>query len=289
MHWRSARALAVLLTLASGVLLYATVDRGITDSAAASPATSALEAPVFRVDSRRGQLFLEGTTSSASHESALLQLATDHFDTFETRSNFTPGVILAENWESASSRLLYTIAAMQSAYAVMRDGTIEIRGVTANAERFNARLGFLQEEAGPDTAIVTDVVSVTSAAPQDTLCRRAFAQLVTEPLVFKQSSAEIRDVSFGTLDRIIEFAYDCPQTVIAITGHTDASGDETWNKRLSLARAQAVANHLADGGVDPRRLSVNGLGSSQPIADNSTPRGRGRNRRIEFSLLQVGR
>ena len=218
-----------------------------------------------------------------------MQLASDHFDTFETRSNFTPGVIVAEDWESVSSRLLYAIAAMQSAHAVMRDDTINIRGVTANIDRFNSRLGFLQEEAGPDTAIVVDVIPVTSAAPQDALCRRAFAQLLIEPLEFRQSSAEIRDVSFGTLDRIIEFAYDCPRTVIAITGHTDASGDETWNRRLSLARARAVANHLADGGVDPRRLSVNGLGSSQPVADNSTPQGRGQNRRIEFSLLQVAR
>jgi len=288
-HRRSVRALAALLTVACGVLLNATVDRGSTDSDASSTSASPLEAPVFLIDVRRGQLLLEGTTSSASHESALLQLAADHFDTFETRSNFTPGVILTEDWESVSSRLLYTLAAMQSAHARMRDDTIEIRGVTANIDRFSARLGFLQEEAGPDTTIVTDVVSVASPVPQDALCRRAFAQLVAEPLVFKQSSAEIRDVSIGTLDRIIEFAYDCPQTVIAIAGHTDASGDETWNNRLSLARAQAVANHLADGGVDPRRLSVNGLGSSQPIADNSTPQGRGRNRRIEFSLLQVAR
>jgi OOP family OmpA-OmpF porin len=267
------------------LLLHVTVDRGISDSTAVSAAKSPLEAPVFVIDARRSKLLLEGTTSSALHESALLQLATEHFDTFETRSNFTPGVILAANWDSASSRLLYTIAAMQSAHAEMRDDAIEIRGVTANIDMFNARLGFLQEELGPDTTIVTDVVSVATAASQDVLCRRAFAQLVREPLVFKQSSAEIRNVSFGTLDRIIEFAYDCPQTVIAITGHTDASGDETWNKRLSVARAQAVANRLVEGGIDPRRLSVNGLGSSQPIADNSTSQGRGQNRRIEFSLL----
>ena len=108
--------------------------------------------------------------------------------------------------------------------------------------------------------------------------------LGVRPLVFRQSSTEIRDSSFGTLARIIDFAYDCPRTVIAITGHTDASGDETWNRRLSLARAQAVADHLANGGIDPQRLTVSGLGSSEPIADNSTPQGRGRNRRIEFSL-----
>jgi len=266
------------------VLLSVTLDRGTTDSTASAASGSSLETPVFLVDSRRGQLLLEGTTSSALHETALLRLATDHFDTFETRSNFTPGVVLADNWESASNRLLYAIAAMQSAQAVMRDEGIEIRGVTTDIDLLSARIGFLREELHHDSTIVTDVVSVTSTAPQGALCQRAFAQLFMEPLAFKQSSTEIRDASIGTLDRIIEFAYDCPQTVIAITGHTDASGDDTWNKRLSLARAQAVANHLADGGIDPQRLSVNGLGSSQPIADNSTPQGRGRNRRIEFSL-----
>lgn len=267
------------------MLIFGTIDHGLTDLDGSSAMDSPLESPIFVVDSRRGQLLLEGTTSSALHESGLLQLAADHFGTFETRSNFTPGIVLADNWESASNKLLYAVAATQSAHAIMRDDAIEIRGVTADADVLNARLVFLQEELGPDTTIVTDVVPITSGATQDTLCRRAFAELFIEPLMFKQSSTEIRDASFGTLDRIIEFAYDCPQTVIAITGHTDASGDETWNRRLSIARAQAVANHLAKGGVDPRRLSVNGLGSSQPIADNSTPQGRGRNRRIEFSLL----
>jgi outer membrane protein OmpA-like peptidoglycan-associated protein len=51
-----------------------------------------------------------------------------------------------------------------------------------------------------------------------------------------------------------------------------------------MARAQAVADHLVKSGIDPERLLVRGLGSSVPIADNSTAQGRGLNRRIEFEL-----
>jgi outer membrane protein OmpA-like peptidoglycan-associated protein len=69
-----------------------------------------------------------------------------------------------------------------------------------------------------------------------------------------------------------------------IIGHTDASGDESWNQRLSRARAQAVADHIAGNGIDPARLIIDAFGSSQPVADNATASGRSRNRRIEFEL-----
>jgi OOP family OmpA-OmpF porin len=69
-----------------------------------------------------------------------------------------------------------------------------------------------------------------------------------------------------------------------VTGHTDASGDETWNQRLSLKRANAVADYVATGGVARSRLTVAGVGSSMPIADDNTRYGRSLNRRIEIAL-----
>ena len=166
----------------------------------------------------------------------------------------------------------------------MRRGSIKIRGVTAEAETFSSRLGFLREQLTTGTQLDADVVSIESAASHDSLCKKAFSQLFFEPISFRKSSAEIRTASYGILDRIIEFAYNCPQTSITISGHTDASGSEAWNRRLSLDRAQAIANHIVQGGIAPQRLTARGLGSSKPIADNSTARGRDRNRRIEFEL-----
>ena len=69
-----------------------------------------------------------------------------------------------------------------------------------------------------------------------------------------------------------------------MTGHTDASGSEGWNQHLSMQRAQAVGDYLVSGGVDRARLLLAGVGSSSPIADDSTRYGRSLNRRIDIEL-----
>jgi len=273
-----------LLLLACGILLSATINHGSTELRASPSRLAALDPPVFTVSSGRGVLLLQGTTVSNDHEARLLKLAEDEFANHETRSDFRPGVILARNWESTSNRLLHALATMQSSHAILRTHSIEIRGVTTDAETFEARLDSLREILLAETSLSSDVVVVDSTIPFDELCTKAFSRLIAGPVSFRQSSTEIRPASFVLLDRVTNFAHDCRHARIAVTGHTDASGDESWNKRLSMARAQAVADHLVKSGIDPERLLVRGLGSSVPVADNSTAHGRGLNRRIEFEL-----
>jgi len=117
------------------------------------------------------------------------------------------------------------------------------------------------------------------------LCQRVFSRAGSEAVNFKQSSADIRTSSHATLDALVSIAYDCSETRISITGHSDSSGYEVHNRRLSLQRAQAVADYLARGGISHDRLLVTGVGSSFPIADNSSEPGRNLNRRIEFEML----
>jgi outer membrane protein OmpA-like peptidoglycan-associated protein len=74
------------------------------------------------------------------------------------------------------------------------------------------------------------------------------------------------------------------QTVVDIYGHTDSTGSDAHNQDLSQRRALAVANYLAQQGVDSRRFAVTGFGSSRPIATNGTPEGRALNRRVEIQL-----
>lgn len=78
---------------------------------------------------------------------------------------------------------------------------------------------------------------------------------------------------------------------VSIEGSTDTTGGEQVNQQLSARRASAVSEALAAGGVDPRRLSAKGLGSSRPIASNDNPEGRAKNRRVEVVLLsdEMGR
>lgn len=74
------------------------------------------------------------------------------------------------------------------------------------------------------------------------------------------------------------------ESTVQIVGHTDATGDPQRNLRLSQERADAVARFLAARGVDRARLEVSGMGSRQPVADESTPAGRARNRRVEVMI-----
>ena len=71
---------------------------------------------------------------------------------------------------------------------------------------------------------------------------------------------------------------------IQITGHTDSVGSEQSNHTLSFNRANTVANYLASRGINRGIIRTQGMGESQPIADNNTPQGRAQNRRVEIAI-----
>jgi outer membrane protein OmpA-like peptidoglycan-associated protein len=73
-----------------------------------------------------------------------------------------------------------------------------------------------------------------------------------------------------------------PDSAMVVEGHTDSQGSEQFNQRLSEKRAQAVRSYLVSHGVAPDRISAQGLGEDNPIADNDSPEGRANNRRVEI-------
>nr|PZN61846.1 MAG: hypothetical protein DIU62_12980 [Pseudomonadota bacterium] len=98
---------------------------------------------------------------------------------------------------------------------------------------------------------------------------------------FDTNSATIKPESYPELDRMITFLLQTvPSATGVIEGHTDSSGSDEYNLRLSQRRAEAVMKYLVDGGVPASRLRAQGFGESQPVADNSTPEGRAQNRRV---------
>jgi OOP family OmpA-OmpF porin len=73
---------------------------------------------------------------------------------------------------------------------------------------------------------------------------------------------------------------------VQVIGHTDNAGSRAGNLSLSQARAEAVKAYVTGRGVNPDMVSVSGEGPDRPVADNRTPEGRARNRRIEFKVVQ---
>jgi outer membrane protein OmpA-like peptidoglycan-associated protein len=88
------------------------------------------------------------------------------------------------------------------------------------------------------------------------------------------------------LDQFAQGLNSQPNTEVRIVGHTDNTGSDAVNNPLSVNRAQSARDYLASKGVDARRISTEGHGSKQPLADNSTEAGRAKNRRIEIYLAE---
>ncbi len=73
---------------------------------------------------------------------------------------------------------------------------------------------------------------------------------------------------------------------ITVVGHTDSTGEDSVNDPLSIERARAVRNYLAERGIQTSRLDVVGRGSHEPVATNATEAGRAQNRRVEIFLTE---
>ncbi|PWV64894.1 OmpA family protein [Plasticicumulans acidivorans] len=109
-----------------------------------------------------------------------------------------------------------------------------------------------------------------------------------EAITFDVGSAKLKPEAQEQLGKIGGVIKEYPQTIIDIAGHTDSTGSPETNMALSQKRAGTVAAYLArSGGLDFKRMVVNGYGESRPIADNGSEAGRAQNRRVEITLLPL--
>ena len=103
---------------------------------------------------------------------------------------------------------------------------------------------------------------------------------------FDSNKADIKPESINALNLLVDAMKDDVRMKIEIAGHTDDKGDKNWNLKLSQMRADAVKNYLTSRGINPNRIISKGYGQYKPIADNSTPEGRNKNRRTEVKTIE---
>lgn len=106
-------------------------------------------------------------------------------------------------------------------------------------------------------------------------------------LSFDVNSAQLSTAGRDALGSLARVLADYRLTMIALQGHSDASGDAVANQRLSEQRAMSVAREFVARGINGDRMLVTGYGSERPLGGNNTPEGREMNRRVEIRLTPL--
>ncbi|MEQ1699975.1 MAG: OmpA family protein [Ilumatobacteraceae bacterium] len=163
-------------------------------------------------------------------------------------------------------------------WAEFTGGKVYLQGTVPDQATIDEIVAKAAGVVGPDNVIVQ--YQIVAGAPRPD----SAPLFVRDSALFAQNSTAIDDTARGVLDLGVVLMTQNPAVTIDIHGYTDSDGDEASNLALSQARVDAMFLYLVSKGIDPARLTATAHGEANPVADNSTPEGRAKNRRVEFTV-----
>jgi len=142
----------------------------------------------------------------------------------------------------------------------------QIEGLTAENRVISSK-----KDEDPQTEIVPNLSNTTFPNGKITV-------------YFESNSNELSEPAYKSLDQMVQFISQYPESEIIIEGYTDSIGNHAYNKKLSTYRAQIVKTCLIAKGVDSLKITAVGLGAQNFIASNNTEGERRLNRRVEIKI-----
>lgn len=103
-------------------------------------------------------------------------------------------------------------------------------------------------------------------------------------ILFDTGKSELKPEARKSLSEMATIMKKYPENVLTVKGYTDSTGSSSVNQTLSQKRAEAVKSHLISAGLPEPTVSAQGMGPSNPVADNGTAEGRKQNRRVEVEV-----
>lgn len=139
-----------------------------------------------------------------------------------------------------------------------------------------------------------EVVDLSKAKPRDVVIRDFYVtplevgqSVDIENIFFETGKSKLKEESYRSLNALVEFFQEYPNVKVEIGGHTDNVGSAAVNKQLSKERAKSVALYIIEQGISKDRFQAKGFGSDKPKASNKTKEGRARNRRVDFTIMEI--
>ncbi len=214
-------------------------------------------------------------TLSAAAALALAGCTTDPYTGEEKPSNTLLGGGVGAATGAAAGAVIGALTSNKSGKGAAKGaligaalGGLAGMGVGAYMDRQEAELR--KRLAGSGVRVVREGNDIRLVMPSD--------------ITFDVNRADIRPRFFHTLNAVATVLAGFPETDVMIAGHTDSTGSDAYNQRLSERRAAAVMHYLVAQGVDARRIDARGFGERMPVADNASEQGRALNRRVEIRI-----
>lgn len=257
-------------------------------------ATVSSEGPyMWRAVLGGGSVVLSGSVPSEIAQSDLSRAARAMFDGgVADQQKMTADGIPTGNWVGTAKVALEALSLLDEGEAHLNNVVLNISGRADDSVRLEKRLTAMMASLSEPYVGFARVlplqagVDVDMAVTDIDICQGRLDQTVAGRSVeFVSGSATLADKTYTFLDGVAGAAAQCPDYLVEISGHTDATGDPDANRQLSQKRAEAVVAYLGDKGIELSRLIAVGYGADQPAADNATASGRAQNRRIEFRVM----
>jgi len=245
---------------------------GATPALAQQPLPAPPEAPIVA----------SGTLPDEAAKAALLARLREVYGPSRVVDQLAIGAVATPaNWNAYLHKLINPNLKMVSRGQLKVDGNaVTLRGdVASEAQR--------QQIANDIATALNPTYTVNNGLRVAALEQAALDTALGNRIIeFESGKATLAASGMAILDQMSVALAALKNKKVEVIGHTDNAGSRAGNLSLSQARAEAVKSYVASRGVAPDAIAVSGEGPDRPVADNRTPEGRARNRRIEFKVIQ---
>jgi OOP family OmpA-OmpF porin len=185
------------------------------------------------------------------------------------------------NWNEYVAKLINPDLKLVSRGQLKVEGSkISLRGDVANEEQRQKIAGNIAASLNPTYTVNNGLrVAVSEQGVLD-------AALANRIIEFESGKATLTESGMEVLNQMSAAMQKLKGVKVEVIGHTDNAGSRAGNLSLSQARAEAVKTYIVGKGIAAESIAVSGEGPDRPVADNRTPEGKARNRRIEFKVIQ---
>lgn len=227
-------------------------------------------------------VLITGTVADEATRAALLERLRSVYGATRVVDQLSVGTVSTPaNWSAYVGRLIGPNLRLVKGGQLNIDGnSVSLRGDVLNE-------GQRQQIAGDIAASLNPTYTVNNGlrvqASQQGVLDAALADRIIE---FESGKATLTPAGTAVLDGMTAALQKIKGVKVQVIGHTDNAGSRAGNLSLSQARAEAVKVYVVAQGIAAESIAVSGEGPDRPVADNRTPEGKARNRRIEFKVIQ---